>query len=307
MAAQNGPREGGVPRVLALSSRVARGRVGLSIIEPALQTLGCEVMALPTVQLASRPGLGRMAGAATPPETLRDMIDALADDGALDDLDAVLTGYAPSAAHVEVLAHAVERARRASARVRVVCDPVLGDAGRVYLAADAAEAIRDRLAPMADLLTPNAFEMAWLAGEAEAAADLGALRRMAAAHPVPTVVVTSAPALLKGHLGALLVSHGGATMAEARAAPEAPNGTGDLFAALLTAHLARNIAVEDALKRAVGGVHGVALRSHRAGADQLLVAEEANELVAPSQPVSLRRLGDDPRTGRRGVLRPGAL
>ncbi|MEM7567471.1 MAG: PfkB family carbohydrate kinase, partial [Pseudomonadota bacterium] len=263
------------PRILALSSRVARGRVGLSIIEPALQTLGCEALTLPTIQLASRPGLGRLTGTATPPDRLADMIDALAEDGALAGLDAVLTGYAPSAEHVAVLARAIDLARRDSPQVRVIVDPVLGDAGRVYLGAEAAAALRDRLAPLADILTPNAFEMEWLSGEADASNDLTALRRRAAAHPAPHVVVTSAPALLKGHLGTLLVAPGDAVMFEARAAPGAPNGTGDLFGGLLAAHLSKGLDLEAALTRAVGGVHGVTLRSHRAGASHLLVTEEA--------------------------------
>ena len=292
-----------VPRILALSSRVARGRVGLSIVEPAMQALGCDVLALPTIQLAGRPGLGRLAGAATPPETLRDMVDALAESGALRGLDAVLTGYAPSAAHVAVLVHAVEAVRAASPRARVVCDPVLGDEGRVYLDQAAAEAMSRDLAPRADLITPNAFEMGWLAGNEGIAGDLKALRAAALAHPAPTVVVTSAPALLRDHLGTLLVTEGGSVMAEARAAPQAPNGTGDLFGALLTAHLAHGRALEEALKRAVGGVHGVTLRSHRAGAEHLLVTEEAHELVSPTQPVSLRRIGGE----RRAAVRASEL
>ncbi len=291
-----------VPRILALSSRVARGRVGLSIIEPALATLGCETLALPTIQLASRPGLGRLAGAATPPDRLTDMIDALAGDGALAGLDAVLTGYAPSAEHVAAMARAIDLARAASPEVRVIVDPVLGDAGRVYLNAEAAAALRDRLASLADILTPNAFEMAWLMGE-DGTPDLAALQRLAKAHPAPEVIVTSAPALLHGHLGTLLVGPDGAVMAEARAAPGAPNGTGDLFGGLLAGHLARGLDIEKALVRAVGGVHGVTLRSERAGAAHLLVTEEAGELLSPTQPVSLRRLGG----ARRRVAIPSAL
>ena len=293
-----------MPRILALSSRVARGRVGLSIIEPAMQALGCDVLALPTIQLASRPGLGRLAGAATPPETLRDMVDALGEAGALAGLDAVLTGYAPSEAHVAVLVHAVEAVRAASPEARVVCDPVLGDEGRVYLDQAAAEAMSRDLAPRADLITPNAFEMGWLAGNERIAGnlkalDLKALHAAALAHPAPIVVVTSAPALLRDHLGTLLVVDGQAVMAEARAAPQAPNGTGDLFGALLTAHLAHGRALEEALSRAVGGVHGVTLRSWRTAAEHLLVTEEAHELASPTQPVSLRRIGGERRTAAR--------
>ena len=293
------------PRVLALSSRVARGRVGLSIAVPALEALGCEVLALATIHLASRPGLGRAAGYTTPPDALVEMIDALEADGALARLDAVLTGYAPTRDHVLAMAHAVARARACSPQARIVCDPVLGDQGRVYLEAEAAEAMRADLAPLADVITPNAFEIAWLDGAADRPASakgdaptaksdaptLADLEAMARRHPARAVVVTSAPAMLRGHMGALLVAPGAVLMAEARAAPVAPNGTGDLFGAVLTAHLARELSLERALERSVAAVHGVTLRSHRAGAEHLLVTEERDELTSPTLPVSVRRLG----------------
>ena len=47
-------------RILAISSHVVRGNVGLAATVPALQSLGHEVWALPTVLLASRPGFGRL-------------------------------------------------------------------------------------------------------------------------------------------------------------------------------------------------------------------------------------------------------
>lgn len=289
--ATNATKAVAAPRIMALSSRVARGRVGLSIIEPALYALGCDVLALPTIQLASRPGLGRMAGRPTPPDDLAAMLDALDADGAFGNLDAVLTGYAPTRGHVDVMVDAVTRARRASPGVRIVCDPVLGDGTRLYLEPDAAAALRDRLAPLADLLTPNAFEMGWLAGRPDMMEDVGGLARAARAHPAGMVAVTSAPPLLRGHLGVLLIGEGTSLMAEAHAAPGHPRGTGDLFGALLTAHLARGLSPEKALAQAVGGVHGITLRSAKAGADHLLVVEEAGEMLRPIQPVSLRRMG----------------
>ena len=48
--------------VLALSSHVALGSVGLAAIVPALQSLGHEVWAVPTVVLSNRPGFGPLRG-----------------------------------------------------------------------------------------------------------------------------------------------------------------------------------------------------------------------------------------------------
>ena len=64
-------------RVLAISSQVARGHVGLAAIVPALQGLGHEVIALPTVLLSNHPGHGTVAGEQVAPALLRRMLDAL--------------------------------------------------------------------------------------------------------------------------------------------------------------------------------------------------------------------------------------
>src|SRR5262245_5743899 len=141
--------------VLAISSHVARGTVGLAASVPALQLLGHEVWALPTVLLASRPGLGRLQGRELPAPDLAAMLAALEADGCWRMLDAVLVGYFPSAQSVSVVAEAVRRIRQASPQVPVLVDPIVGDLGRLYVAETTAAAIRDELLPLATVATPN--------------------------------------------------------------------------------------------------------------------------------------------------------
>ena len=149
-------------RILAISSQVVRGHVGLAADVPALQSLGHEVWALPTVLLASRPGLGRLQRYELPQPDLAAMLEALEADGCWPTLDAVFTGYFPSPGSVQVAAEAIARVKAANPRVLVCVDPILGDAGRLYVAQETAEAIRDRLIPLADIATPNLFELTWL-------------------------------------------------------------------------------------------------------------------------------------------------
>src|SRR6185503_20515276 len=101
-------------KVLAISSHVVRGHVGLDATVPALQHLGHEVWALPTVLLASRPGLGRLVKHEVPPRELGAMLAALEADGCWKSLDAVLTGYFPSPQSVLVAAQAVARIKAAN-------------------------------------------------------------------------------------------------------------------------------------------------------------------------------------------------
>ena len=45
------------------------------------------------------------------------------------------------------------------------CDPVMGDVGRgMFVLPGVPELIRERVVPVADVVTPNAFELAFLAG-----------------------------------------------------------------------------------------------------------------------------------------------
>jgi pyridoxine kinase len=220
--------------VLAISSQVARGHVGLAATVPALQWLGHEAWALPTVLLASRPGLGRLARREVPPLDLAAALCALEDDGGWASLDAVLAGYFPSPQAVTVTAEAIARIRRANPRTLILADPILGDDGKLYVAEDTAKAIRQELLPLATIATPNLFELQWLTStSARGVADLiSAARRLGP----ETVVVTSAGES-RDTVSTLFVT---ATEFVERTAPRRagiPNGAGDLFAGLFLGHL----------------------------------------------------------------------
>lgn len=223
-------------QILAISSWVACGHVGLSAAAPVLQILGHDVVQMPTVQLSNHPGFPHVAGGRTPPEQMRALADTMSQNGLLAEPDAILTGYLPSADHVDLAVQMI--ARFATPRTRVVVDPVLGDNPKgLYIAEAAAEALRDRLVPRADVLTPNAFELSWLTGLETTTPSQAATaaRVLGVAH----VLVTSAP-FAKHQTGVLSVTSGGAQAFPVPQAPQSrtvPNGVGDVFSALVAAGL----------------------------------------------------------------------
>lgn len=232
-------------RILAISSRVVRGQVGLDATVPTLQHLGHEVWALPTVLLASRPGLGRSVRNELPADVVAGMLQALADDGCWPLLDAVLTGYFPSAGSVTVVADAIAGIRAARPGVTVLVDPILGDGGRLYVAPATAEAIRDRLLPLATIAVPNLFELQWLTGRPVHTAE--EIAAAALALGPPTVVVTSAIES-STHVGTIAVTTS-AERIERSTVKRAgiPNGAGDVLAGLLLGNLVRGTALSAAL------------------------------------------------------------
>lgn len=271
-------------RVLCISSQVARGHVGNSAAVLAVQRLGHEAWPLPTVILSNHPGHTRCAGMRVPVDTLAAMLDALEGNGWLAQVDAVMTGYLPSAAHVAFAASAIERVRVVNAGALVLCDPVLGDDPQgLYVEEAAATAVRDRLMPAADIVTPNRFELSWLA-ERPVEDPRQAVR---AAHALPPRLVlgTSIPSG-QNQLSNVLVEADGTTAAVVSRRASVPHGTGDLLAALLLGHLLYEPGdVPRAMAYAVAGVEAAIEAS--AGADELqLVAAQDRWPRAEPWPVA---------------------
>jgi pyridoxine kinase len=208
-------------RVLCISSQTVFGPVGNSAAVPALQALGHEVMQIPTVLLSNHPGLGRPAGHSTSATLMADMFQALASIGAFNDLAAIMTGYFSSAAQVIAAAKQIKALQQQHEHLQVLVDPVLGDHGKLYVAADVAEAIRDRLIPLATIATPNLFELEWLTGGNHYATAVVKLK-------VAEVIVTSIPTA-EG-LATHLYAGGKVTIQSTPQLSNVPNGTGDFLA-----------------------------------------------------------------------------
>jgi pyridoxine kinase len=267
-------------KVLAISSHVVRGHVGLNATVPALQSLGHEVWALPTVLLASRPGLGRMSRHELPAPDLASMLAALEADGCWPMLDAVFTGYFPSPQSVQVAAEAVARIRAAKPSLIVCVDPIIGDAGRLYVAQETAEAIRDRLLPLADVATPNLFELNWLSGASAATAEdiVQSARRLGPA----TVVVTSASESEQS-VGTLLVTRASNSERKTPVRRRIPNGVGDLLAGLFLGRLLMHEPPEAALEASLTGLERVLAASEEEAVLQL-AALDRNPMLRVSAP-----------------------
>lgn len=225
-------------RILAISSQVAHGAIGLSAALPALQGLGHEVIALPTILLSNHPGHARFAGERVSPDLLRRMLDALDANGWLEGIDAVLTGYLPSVEHVTVAREAVERLTSRRAGLLYLCDPVLGDEPKgLYIEKAAADAMLAQLVPLAGVLTPNRFELSFVTGRLIDSTE-AALEALEALGRTTLVVAKSLPGANAAEL-VNAVAVGGVPLALARVnrRPIAQHGTGDLLAALVLAAL----------------------------------------------------------------------
>src|SRR5271154_5321943 len=106
--------------------------------------------------------VGVRASSPVPTELVRDTLECLQSD-----LPAagIKIGMLASAANVATVAGFLEGIRARGSRVPVVLDPVLrSSSGRDLLDAEGVSAMRDRLLPMVDWVTPNLEELGTLAG-----------------------------------------------------------------------------------------------------------------------------------------------
>lgn len=234
-------------RILAISSQVVFGPVGLSAIVPALQAEGHEVLALPTTLLSNHPGHCKPEGAA---QELATIIATLEKLGALKNIDAVLTGYFANAAQVETVAALLMRLQCPI----VLVDPVIGDHGKLYVPEAVAVAIRDLLLPFSTIVTPNVFELSWLSGQR--VSDKDTAIQVARSLKIEKVIVTSVP-LAGNQLGTVLVINTGVIEVSSPHLKSVPHGTGDYLSGLFLARQfsdAKKTALQDSvtiLQRAI--------------------------------------------------------
>lgn len=276
--------------VLVISSFVARGYVGARASVLALERLGHEVTILPTVVLSNHPGHPRVATVPIPAERVAEMVGVYGHAGWLHTFDAVLTGYLPTAAHVRIAADAVRAVRVSRPECLYCCDPILGDdqAG-LYVDPAAAAGIRDELVPLADIATPNRFELAWLTGAGtQCIADAAAAAR---ALGVGMVLATSVPTFPE-RIATLLIDGDDGWKAESDRLDDVPHGTGDFLAGLYLGWRLRGLAPGDALARAAAGVRVAVAAS--AGEGELRLAATGQEW-ANAAPDTLEAL--PPRAG----------
>jgi len=274
--------------VIVISSHVVRGAVGNRGAVFALETLGHPVWAVPTVILPWHPGHGPAKRIVPEQQQFDDLISDLERAPWLGEVSAIMTGYLGNAAQASSIARLVRTLKTRDRAVRYLCDPVIGDERGLYVPEATASAIRDELMPLADIATPNRFELAWLAGVE--LSDNKAIMQ-AALHAGPgTMLVTSAHPMIAGGTGNLLVTHSLALLSEHRLVTGPTNGLGDLTSALFLARLLAGLELEQALQRTTASVFEIMARSAKRGADELMLEADASSLASPMAMTQMRRL-----------------
>ena len=257
-----------MPLALILSSHVAASSVGGGAGERVLHTGRIDTMLVPTVLYGRHPGWGDPGGGTVEQDMFESVLSGIADQGLLDIVDVVLTGYFAdvgqvfdTASVIDVVRKGsrVQKGRRAFAREpMVVVDPIMGDSpGGLYVPAPIAAAIKDQLISRADLVTPNAFELGHITGRQ--LTDLASMVRAARSMDRP-VLVSSLPR--HGRIGVLYADSEEAWLVTHERLPKAPNGTGDVLTAAFVRALVEGAGPKAALEYAVAVTVSLVMRAN---------------------------------------------
>ncbi|RLQ89019.1 PfkB family carbohydrate kinase [Notoacmeibacter ruber] len=274
--------------VVAISSMVAKGTVGLRAIMPAMQARQREVVAVPTALLSWHPGHGSATIAPTNKDEFCRLLGDLTGRSEWIGPAAILSGWLADEDQVVALARFVADSKRQRPELIYLCDPVIGDMRGAYRPPAVIDAIAKELLPLADITTPNRFELELLTGRA--LSDNGALIEAGRQLGVARLIITSAFAMMAGSVGNLLVVGDNALMVEKRVIADAPHGTGDLFSALFLARLLEGQSDAAALSAATASVFEMLARSRKAAHEELALASEQACLVRPMAMVTERRI-----------------
>jgi hydroxymethylpyrimidine/phosphomethylpyrimidine kinase len=230
------------PRALSIAGSDSGGGAGIQADLKTFAALGVYGMtAITAVTVQNTVGVAGFE--AVSPTVVGDQIRAVASDIGV---DAAKTGMLANEEIVVAVADAVE----ASGIVNLVVDPVfVSKHGHALLAADAVAALRERILPLAALVTPNLPEASGLAGF-----DVDSREDMVRAAEAILALGPSAVLVKGGHLGDagraddLFFDGGEPAWIEGERVPTPhTHGTGCVLSAAIAAHLARGSSLPEAI------------------------------------------------------------
>ncbi|KAH9739115.1 Pyridoxal kinase [Citrus sinensis] len=209
-------------RVLSIQSHTVQGYVGNKSAVFPLQLLGYDVDPIHSVQFSNHTGKLLILLLKNSLRTLRPDIwcESFNLYKRRHKLVAQFSlGYIGSVSFLNTILQVVEKLRSINPNLIYVCDPVMGDEGKLYVPSELVSVYREKVVPVASMLTPNQFEAEQLTGFRIGSEADGreACKILHAAGPAK-VVITSIN--IDGNLF-LIGSH------------QKEKGTGDLMTALL--------------------------------------------------------------------------
>ena len=161
-------------------------------------------------------------------------------------------------------------------------DPVMGDNGQLYIPEARAQAIKQTLLPLADIISPNIWELSYLT---QRAAKTTAQVRKASSQLPCDALITSVRH--QGKIGAMLLSSTQACAVYHDEFSAVPHGGGDALAATFIAHSLAGISPAQALAQSTASIFEILATSAPNGELALIKGQDA---LLHASPLTLETL-----------------
>lgn len=271
--------------VLSIQSHVVTGRVGNRAAVFPLERMGINVWPLNTVQFSSHAAKKHWDGTVFNADELMAVVNALDKQGALENCDAIISGYFSNLETARIILDTVKRVKKKNPGALYCCDPVMGDVpAGLYVRDDIPAFFREKIIPIADILVPNLFETEILL-ERKIKNDDDALKAAIDLQKMgPEVfIMTSYPFGRKDSQGFLMADDNGLVglSTDVLTFRQMVKGTGDLFASLYLGNYLRLKDSRAALKAAAESLFAILEQTLKTGRDELAILDAQDAIATP--------------------------
>ncbi|MDR2541939.1 MAG: pyridoxal kinase PdxY [Treponema sp.] len=278
--------------VLSIQSHVVYGYAGNTAAVFPLQRLGREVWAINTVEFSNHTGYGSWRGQILGAKLASVLVLGLEERGVLSRCEAVLSGYLGDSAVGRTILEVVKKIKQENPAALYCLDPVMGDVGRgLYVKPDIPGIFKNNLISLADIVTPNIFELETLSGITIKETN-DCIKAINILHEMgPSIVLVTS---LKEKPDELSMIASDKTNMYKITTPELPlgngiAGTGDMTAAIFLSRFLETKNLEKTLSLCTASVFGILEISYNATTKdnnipiELKIIEAQEQLTAPLQ------------------------
>lgn len=280
-----------VTKVLSIQSHVSYGYAGNSAAAFALQRVGVEVWPVLTVNFSNNSSYGSLRGPLISAADVAEVVKGIEEREVLGLADAVLSGYLGNLEVGQVILDSVSLVKKKNSAAIYCADPVMGDVGRgFYAKAGIPEFMRDHVVSVADIMTPNLFELEFLVGkQTKSTSDVIAAARQLLQTGPKIVLVTSVTGndVPANTMRMLAVNAGGVWQIDTPLLDRSFTGSGDLTTAMFLAHLLEKggLAASDlgyALEKTAAIVYSILEQTTREDSRELKLIAAQHNFEQPS-------------------------
>ena len=269
------------PLVLSIQSHMTHGRSGNRSAVLPIEVNGIDCDPINTVNFSTHTAYKNVRGTKLNVNDFKSILEGLRLNDILSKYTHLLTGYVGDPSIIDAMA---DLRKELGDKVHYLCDPVLGDWGRLYVSPECLELMKCKLVPLADTITPNSDETLWLTNiKMTTKQDLVKIVEDLHKLGPKNVVITSTPPEWKKRYVFFSFENGTKQIAiETETFNRKYDGPGDLFAALLVSNMIKYPnQFETIAERTVNAVFCVLEKTDKMNMRELAIPQSVESILNP--------------------------